>query len=211
MKKFIVTLLMGICILPVMAQQNDAKEILDKTSETFRKAGGIKAEFEATVFQSGTLVGKAKGNIQAKDEKFVLNMNESVTWFDGKTQWTYMTENGEVNIMTPTQEEIQELNPYAFLSVYKGAYNYKLGKKTMWKGQPVFEIILTSANKQKIAGVNLYIARKSYQPVYIEATLKDGTRNEIAINSYQTKQNYTDATFAFDAKKYPNVEIIDLR
>ncbi|MCD7898492.1 MAG: hypothetical protein LUH22_01030 [Bacteroides sp.] len=210
MRKIIVTLLVGICILPVMAQQTDAKEILDKTSETFQKTGGIKAEFQASIYQNDLLAGMSNGSIQVKDEKFVLNLDGSTTWFDGKTQWTYMKDNGEVNITNPTKEEIQELNPYAFLSVYRGAYNYKLGKKIVWKGVPVFEVILTSANQQRIAGVNLYIAQKTYQPVHIVATLKDGTRNEIVISSYQ-KQKCPDTTFAFDAKEYPNVEVIDLR
>lgn len=212
MKKLIVALFIsGIGVLPAFAQLKDAKEILEKTSEAFQKAGGIKATFEVSVLQKGASVGKTEGYIRAKGEKFVLNVEEAATWFDGKTQWTYLQNSNEVNISTPTEEELQEINPYAFLSVYRGAYNYKLGKTSTWKGKPVYEVILTSGLKQQIAQLTLYITRNSYEPIYMKARLTDGTENEIVVKEYKTKQTFADTVFAFDPKKYPNVEIIDLR
>ena len=47
MKKYIFSVLIALLSLPVIAQQqqSQAKSILDKTAEAFRKAGGVKADF----------------------------------------------------------------------------------------------------------------------------------------------------------------------
>ena len=46
MRKYIFSVLIALLSLPVIAQQqSQAKVILDKTAEAFRKAGGVKADF----------------------------------------------------------------------------------------------------------------------------------------------------------------------
>ena len=63
--------------------------------------------------------GSESGTIQLKGEKFVLKASEVITWFDGKTQWSYVVRNDEVNVSNPTQEELQQINPYTFLYMYQ--------------------------------------------------------------------------------------------
>ena len=79
--------------------QNDAKaeSILYQTAAAYRAAGAIKVTFEGT--QSGTLI--LKGN------KFYLQCGGVESWFDGRTQWSYVKQNQEVNVSTPTAEEVQ--------------------------------------------------------------------------------------------------------
>ena len=47
MRKYIFSVLIALLSLPVIAQQqqSQAKAVLDKTAEAFRKAGGVKADF----------------------------------------------------------------------------------------------------------------------------------------------------------------------
>ena len=92
MKKYIFSVLIALLSLPVIAQQqqSQAKSILDKTAEAFRKAGGVKADFTVKVITDGLIEGVEHGTIQLKGEKFVLKTTDIVTWFDGKTQWSYV-------------------------------------------------------------------------------------------------------------------------
>jgi len=57
----------------------------------------------------------------------------------------------------------------------------------------------------------IYVARDSYQPLYILAQQRDGSRSEIVITDYQPGQRYADSFFVFNRKQHPNVELIDLR
>ena len=89
MKKYIFSVLIALQSLPGIAQQqqSQAKSILDKTAEAFRKAGGVKADFTVKVITDGLIEGVEHGTIQLKGEKFVKKTSDIVTWFAGNTQW----------------------------------------------------------------------------------------------------------------------------
>lgn len=211
MVKKIITCLVCACCLPLWGQQKEAKEILDQTLKAFQKAGGVMLTFEADAFQKEAKLGQATGTLQLKGDKFVLKTSENKTWFDGKTQWTYLPGSDEVNITVPTGEELQDLNPYAFLSVYKEGYSYEMGKRKNFSGQAVKEVILNSLDSGNIARLKLFVLPGNWQIVYLEVLLKDGTLNKITIKNYKINQSYKDELFVFDEKKHPGVEVIDLR
>ena len=215
MRKYIFSVLIALLSLPVIAQQqqSQAKVVLEKTAEAFKKAGGVRADFTLKAVNDGHLEGRENGIIQLKGEKFMLKTSETTTWFDGKTQWSYMVRNDEVNVSNPTQEELQQINPYTFLYMYQKGFSYKLGATKMYRGKAVWEVVLTARDKkQELERITLFVTKDTYEPLYILLQQRgQQTRNEITITSYQTKQNYADQVFTFDKKQYPNAEVIDLR
>ena len=215
MRKYIFSVLIALLSLPVIAQQqqSQAKVILDKTAEAFRKAGGVKADFTVKAVTNGLVEGVENGTIQLKGEKFVLKTSDIITWFDGKTQWSYVTKNDEVNVSNPTQEELQQINPYTFLYMYQKGFSYKLGTVKVYQGKAVWEVILTANDKkQELESITLYVTKSTYEPVYIQLQQRgQKTRNEITVTAYQTGLDYADHVFTFDRKAYPTAEVIDLR
>ena len=215
MRKYIFSVLIALLSLPVIAQQqqSQAKAVLEKTAEAFKKASGVRADFTLKALNDGRLEGRENGVIQLKGEKFMLKTSETTTWFDGKTQWSYMVRNDEVNVSTPTQEELQQINPYTFLYMYQKGFSYKLGTVKTFQGKAVWEVVLTANDKkQELESITLYVTKNTYEPLYILLQQRDQqTRNEITVTGYQTRLNYADSIFSFDKKQYPNAEIIDLR
>ena len=215
MRKYIFSVLIALLSLPVIAQQqqSQAKAVLDRTADAFRKAGGVKADFVVKAVTNGLAEGAENGTIQLKGEKFVLKTSDVVTWFDGKTQWSYVAKNDEVNVSSPTQEELQQINPYTFLYMYQKGFSYELGTTKTFRGKAVWEVILTAKDKkQELERITLFVTKDTYEPLYILLQQRgQQTRNEITVTSYQTRQNYADSVFAFDRKQYPGAEIIDLR
>ena len=215
MKKYIFNILIALLTtLPVLAQkQAQAKLVLDKTAAAFEKAGGVKADFSVQAFNKGHSVGTATGTIELKGEKFFLKTAETVSWFDGKTQWSYMVRNDEVNVSTPTQEELQQINPYTFLYMYQKGFSYKLGTVKTFQGKAVWEVVLTANDKkQELESITLYVTKNAYEPVCIQLQQRgQKTRNEITVTAYQTGLDYADDVFTFDRKAYPTAEVIDLR
>lgn len=211
--KYIFSILIALLTLPVFAQkQAQAKLMLDKTAAAFEKAGGVEAGFSVQAFNKGNSLGTASGVIKLKGDKFLLKTAETISWFDGKTQWSYLAGNDEVNISTPTEAELQGMNPYALLYLYKKGFDYKLGTVNRFRDKPVSEIILTAMDKkQDLSRIVLYVTKDTYQPVYIAVEQRDGSRSEITITGYQTGLKLDDSVFVFDKKQYPTAEVIDLR
>ena len=211
-RSVIIICIAGLLTLPVFAQQKEAKDVLDKTSTNFRKAGGVEAGFTIKIKAKGQSEGLMVGNIRLKGDKFVLKTTDAITWFDGETQWSYLTDSEEVNISNPTEEELQGINPYALLSIYEKGFSYTLGKTRTYQGRSIYEVVLTSTDKKKeMSKLILYVAKDTYQPLYILAELNNGSRNEITITNYRGGQKIDDSIFVFDKKQYPRAEIIDLR
>ena len=162
--------------------------------------------------QKGALQGSSVGTIRLKGEKFLLDADGVKTWFDGRTQWSYLTNSDEVNVSEPTPEELQSINPYALLSIYKQGYHMKLGKTDVYGGKPAYEVILTASDRKKdLQCVIIYVTKDTFQPLCISMTQKGGNSVAIRITSYKAGESYNDHLFTFDKKAYPTAEVIDLR
>ena len=64
-----------------------AEEVLDKALSELSKTSGIRADF----------AGTEQGFLLLKGEKFYLNSGGIQSWYDGKTQWSYVADTEEVN------------------------------------------------------------------------------------------------------------------
>jgi len=202
----------GLLSMAIWAQQPDAKEIMNRTATCFKEAGGVRVDFAVKTYSKKVLQGNSTGSILLKGDKFQLDAEGIKTWFDGKTQWTYIPESGEVNVSEPTPEELQTINPYAFLGLYNHGFSLKKGDSSSYNGRPAYEVVLTAKNrKQDLRCIILYVSKDTFQPLCVSLTEKGGESIAIRITSYKDKQSYSDDLFAFQKKDYPKVELIDLR
>lgn len=212
MKKYIIGLFVIVFATALQAQQPSVREVLEKTATVFRQAGGIRSVFTVKTYDRQRLLGEAEGVILLQGDKFVWTTDDAVTWFDGKTQWSYLSDADEVNISHPAAEELQQINPYAVLSLYQQGYTQQSGTTSRYAGKDIYEVILTATDKRKDpAKLVLYIKRRNYQPLFIQIWQRDQTRSEIVLSDYRSGQHFSESVFVFDRKKYPNAEIIDLR
>lgn len=194
----------------VLAQKDrQARQILDQTVSTLQHGGGIYATF----------IGSSEGTLQLKGDRFYLNSNGIQSWFDGKTQWSYVENSEEVNITNPSPEELQTIHPMALLSLYRHGYNYQYNGTQAYDGQKAHAITLTpeaapksgqSAGQPNIRQITVLISPQ-HLPLYIKVEPKHGPAQEYMVTSCQLHQSLNDATFTFDPQKYPNAEVIDLR
>lgn len=211
--KILLLCAMSLIAFSAMAQKEQkAKEILDKVSDILSKDNGIKATFRLKNYRMNKLSEQTEGSLSLKGNRFILETPGTTTWFNGKTQWTYIAENEEINISTPTREELQSINPYSFIHLYKKGYAYQTNGTVQYKGKNAYKIILISeSDKQDISKIELLIQQDNFQPVSIEIRSRKGEKTQIEILSYQSKQNLSDDSFTLNTKQYPRAEVIDLR
>jgi outer membrane lipoprotein-sorting protein len=200
MKKLLLLFTCFFALLTSNAQDNRiAEKILDKVSVFLSNPEGVRIDF----------TGSENGYLIMKGEKFYLNIQSIQSWYDGKTQWSYLTDNEEVNISSPTKEEIQAISPYHLLKRYKSDYTYIYIGQSKRKGKLVHEINLTS--KSDIINDIKLIISDDNKPVAILFYRNYKLMSEVNITSLQTDSKINDKQFRFDKTKYPQVEIIDLR
>ena len=206
---FTFVILFHLFALPTIAQKEvEARSILDQASQAFKQSGGVEADFTLIPYMQE----EVKGHIQLMEECFHLKMDEMVTWFDGKTQWTYLPINEEVNVSNPTREEIESINPMAYLSLYKEGYTCQLGGKSNFNGKAVYEVTLKTEDLQKQwQNLTLYIDRTTLLPLYFKLQGEGRDYHIITISNYKQGKNWKKEHFTFNPKEYPNAEVIDLR
>lgn len=176
-----------------------ARKILDKTASIIGRKGGAVANFSI-----GGKYGNSSGTIAIKGNKFNAKTPQAIVWYDGKTQWTYMKKNQEVNVSTPTEAQQQSMNPYKFISIYKNGF--KLGMKNVSEG---WQIHLYATNQKRTIKEMYIVVGKNYLPKTIRMRQSNGWTT-IKVTNFKAK-NLADTMFRFNAKDFPNAEVIDLR
>ena len=182
--------------------QSDTKaaEVLDKVLEDLSKSGGIRADFG----------GSETGFLLLKGEKFYLNNGNIQSWYDGKTQWSYVADTEEVNISHPTLEELQGINPYLILIRYKADFNYTYKGSQTRNGVKGHEIILTPKHSEHSEIIRVFVST-TYQPLAMKMEQNGKVLSEINVTSYKINQKLEDGMFRFNKSLFPNAEIIDMR
>ena len=198
--KFYILILALMAVLTVKAQhEGRAKEILDKVAATYNKSDGMKIIFKGT----------QKGTLWVKGNSFVLDCGGVKSWFDGETQWSYVADNEEVSISSPTPEEIQAVNPYALVTMYRNGFNYRYEGLKLRQGKRGNEVALIPHKQQDIRMITLSVSDDNI-PFYIGVDMQNGHYEEFVLVTFE-KVHLADNFFRFNAVDYPDAEVIDLR
>ena len=198
MKKICFLIMAALLSTAAMAQT--AKSVLDKAAANITVKDGVKANFKMT---GG--IGNTSGTILIKGKKFNASTPKAIVWFDGKTMWTYMKDNEEVNVSTPTEAQLQAINPYNFINLYKNGYSSTLNET----GNTYVVHLTSTAKERKIKELFITIDKKSYHPTQVK--LQQGKSWTIFDITNLSKSKIADSEFRFNAKDFPKAEVIDLR
>ena len=202
MKKIIaITLLMAMTISLHAQNAATARKILGRTAAVISSKGGATANFTIT----GTKTGTVNGSLAIKGRMFHAVTPQSIIWYNGKTQWTYLKANEEVNVSTPNEAKQMSMNPYRFINMYQSGYNLSMTDKG--KG---YWVHLTAQNKQRsVQEVYILINKKNYHPSTIKMRHVNSW-STITVKNLKTGK-LPNSLFTFNAKDYPHAEVVDLR
>ena len=191
----------------------EAKKILDAVSANFRNFKSPQAVFTYKVENAqGKALSTKNGTVTMKGNKYYVTMSGMEIFSDGRTTWNYDKSANEVTIdnvnnsagaMTP-QKLFTNFYDRDFLYKYNG--EKKAGTKTLQ------EIELTPVDKSRPFHKVYVMVDKATRTINSARFLeKTGSRYSYSITSLKPNVAVTDARFVFDQKKYPGVEVVDLR
>ncbi len=200
------------CLFGLQALAQNANQLVDKAAAAYEATDGLSATFALHTRMEGQGAESFEGQIQMKGDRFTLATPDMHIWFNGKTQWVYVERNEEVNVTTPTDEELQTTNPVLLLRTYKKNYNAAfIGESTAASGKTANDIELTPKKKGDITKVELQLEKTTSLPSRIAVWMKNGAVTTIQINRIQTGLHQADHVFTFNPKDYPDADVIDLR
>ncbi len=195
--------------ITVLAQT--AQTVLDQTSKKLQQAGGLEAQFEATAFNGTTEAGTTTGTIYVSGNRFKIVAHGMTTWYDGQTQWALNQNSQEVYVSHPTADELQSLNPYSFINLYKTGYQQTL-TATTYNGKNCHLVRLKATkSSQSISDMRLIIDRATLWPQNIRIRNNKGDWYRVRIRSVKTHAAWPTAFFTYNAAEHPDVEVIDIR
>lgn len=202
MKHTLLSLIICVCAsLELSAATPSAKSVLDKTANILASYPSCTAAFTASATQ-----GSTSGTITIQGRKFFVKSPESLVWFDGTTQWMMLTGSKEVNVTTPTPAELQQMNPYYFLNLYKSGFDLKMRTEGA-----NYVVTMTSQKKKGVKQMEVTINQKTSLPSRVVMTSQRGSKTIVNISSIKKGKKQPDTLFRFNKKEHPKVQVIDLR
>lgn len=202
MKKYLVITLLLTLVSTLSFGQNSAqaRKVLDKAASIVGRKGGATANFSI----SGKY-GNSSGTIAIKGDKFRATTPDAIVWYDGKTEWTYIKKNEEVNVSTPTEAQQQSMNPYKFITIYKNGFNLSMTSTATDNN-----IHLVAQNQSRtIKEMYITVDKRTNLPKQVKMRQQNGW-STINITNFKAVDQ-SDATFRFNSKDFPRAEVIDLR
>ncbi|WP_413666541.1 outer membrane lipoprotein carrier protein LolA [Mucilaginibacter sp. Mucisp86] len=225
MKKIIAYTILAISTYSTAFAQKDsqAKAILNQVSQKYRSYDVIKTDFTFSLnnqqagikeTQTGTLISKAKTgkyrvtlyNSAAKPEVDKEIMS------DGKSQWTYLKKDKEVQVSDADKGGDGLSNPAQIFTMYEKGFKYLYTGEQKIAGKAYQTIELTPEDDKKaIFKVKLTIDKVKKQIYSALLFDKNGNRYTYTVRTFTPNVPAPDATFAWDTKGHPGVELVDLR
>ena len=213
MKKSIF-IFIGIIVGNAAIAQYDPKalEILEAMGKKYKAIPSFEANFtQALSNESAGVKEEVKGKFTVKGEKYKLELAEQQVYNNGTTMWTYLPASKEVNVdnFDPKSED---LTPSKVFEMYKKGYKYLLLGEKNEGGVLCDEVDLVPEKKDaQYFKIKMMISKKDKSVQSWTMFDRSGNGYKNTITKFVPNVKVDDAYFTFDPKKFPGVEVIDLR
>ena len=193
----------------IYAQDEIAKSLLEELSANAKNYNNIYIEFDLMIENKNQNISeKQEGIIEIAKEKFRLQLEDQFIVNNGESQWIYLVDMNEVQIIN--NSDLNELmNPINIFTIYERDYKYNYVGTTSENGLQIQNINLFPKTSKEFIKINIEIDASKNQLRKIKIYDKNG-----GTLSYKIKKisvNTKLEPFIFDTKNYADIEIIDLR
>lgn len=201
------------------ASDAEATNILKKVSEKYKSYKNISAEFKLVIQRpklkpedsDKKYTDTLKGKIIMQGAKFNIDIKGQRIICDGKNLWTYSV--GDKEVQVNYFEETDEIfSPSKIFNLYNEGYMYQLKEKKEVSGKKV-TVIEMSPPAKKISYFKIDVSIDDATEQIVESKIyeKNGVRYVYKFVKQTPDTKLSDESFIFDAKKFPEVKIVDLR
>ena len=191
----------------------EAKKVLDEVSAKFKTFKTMKASFTLKIENAaGKVQGTKSGTVMMKGAKYQVSITGQEIFCDGVSIWTLDKAAKEVQLSTLDNSSGSITPQKLFTNFYDKDFLFYLNPGVKRDGKTYQIVELTPIDKTKPFFKLLLEVDKSTKVIMSTRVFeKTGNRYLYAINSFSTNTAIPDDSFTYSVKKFPGVEMIDLR
>ena len=188
-------------------QDDKANDILKQLSENTRSYETMDVDFDFNFVNLSQDINEAqKGNIKIHKNKFRLNLNQQLIISDDSTQWIFLKESNELQIMEYDSED-DMLSPNKLFTIYENGYKSNYVETT--ESNHIIDLFPIESNEFKNIQIQVDINKIQLKKIILFD--KNGGSFSYVITRFETNNDLASKLFKFNVEDYNDVEIIDLR
>ena len=188
-------------------QDDKANDILKQLSENTKSYETMDVDFDFNFVNLSQDINEAqKGNIKIHKNKFRLNLNQQLIISDDSTQWIFLKESNELQIMEYDSED-DMLSPNKLFTIYEKGYKSNYVETT--ESSHIIDLFPIESNEFKNIQIQVDINKIQLKKIILFD--KNGGSFSYVITRFETNNDLASELFKFNVEDYNDVEIIDLR
>ena len=157
------------------------------------------------------ILGTFSSRTYTLGDKYRIEVSEdgkqTISWSDGKTDWTYSSEKNEIEIKKHEVKEKTETEGDAkMFSGITDGYDVKLDKETSDSWQFLCKRSKSNPDKDAPKKMTLIVAKGTYMPISLSAKV-----SAITITMRDLSYGVTEEQVTFNPEDYPSATIVDKR
>ncbi len=193
------------------AQTNKASEILEALKKKAQSYQTAQVEFTYSIVNPNEDLDQSfSGILYIKGNSYRLSIAGQLVICDGQTSWTYLEDAQEVQINS-VEEDDESITPAKIFTSYFDGYKADLTGEYSKEGKTIQKIELTPPGAKAYSKIILEIEKNKVEIVRFIISDKSGNTFTYSITRFVTDIPIGEDKFTFNAKAYPDVEIIDMR
>ncbi len=203
----ILIIIFSIFQLNSFGQDDISDEILKQLNANTKSYTFMDVDFDFNFINTIQEINENQtGNIKISNNKFRLDLNEQIVISDDSTQWIYLKESNELQIMEFDSED-EMLSPNKLFTIYENGYKNQYIE--LKDNNHIIDLFPVESNEFK--NIQLHINKDKIQLNKIILFDKNGGSFSYMITKFITNTNFDENIFKFNTEEYPDLEIIDLR
>ena len=186
--------------------QNNADALVRLVVDQVKSHKNVEMAFSYQISPDGkNFSDSEKGHAWLQGEAYKIELADQQTISDGKTIWSYLVDDEEV--MVSNASDGTDNTPLKLLTSLDESYVATLtgidaqGNATVELANP----------KGQYKRVTLKINTKKTELKSADIYMEDGSKAVINVEEMKFDQDLEEQFFTFDAKKHPEVDVIDMR
>ena len=186
------------------AQQKTADQVMKHVVDNIKKHNNVEIGIDYKIINKSSGINENEnGTITLQGEAYKIVLPDQTITSDGKSLWTYMPDNDEVNIT----EDDGTMSPLKLVETYKH-HKTVFAKSDKGKGLRIIEI---TNSENKAEQITIIVDESKNEIRSFTLTDSEGNKHVVTLKEYSYDKTLSKNFFTPTEADFKGAEIIDMR